>query len=363
VSDERWEHRVWTRRGEGSLAGRVARSPLTVLAGVYNFGVSVRLAGYRLGFISRLRPAAKVISVGNLTVGGTGKTPIAAWIARRLQDAGRQPAVLTRGYKGKAGSGPLLVSRGGGLLVPVEEAGDEAALLAQRLPGVPVIAGSDRARGAEAARRDFQATDLVLDDGFQHLALERDLDVLVVEAARDLTREYVLPRGPLREPVAAAGRAHAVVVSGAETDDPPAEWLRAYCPRQPFFPMRYRALGLVGLRGGIQPLRAASFAFCGIGNPASFIASLEAQGIPLAGREFFEDHHLYTQKDVLRLAEAARQAGADRLITTEKDAMKIGPDWTGFDIAVLRVEPDFFGREQKFVDFILRALGPGGRAA
>lgn len=362
--DERWEHRLWTKKGEGGLSGRAARSPLTLLSGVYNFGVQLRLAGYRMGFIPRLRPAAKVISIGNLTVGGTGKTPLTAWIARKLKDNGRAPAVLTRGYKGRAGEGPLTVSRGGGLLVPVEEAGDEAAFLAQRLHGVPVIAGSDRARSAELAMREFKASDLVLDDGFQHLALERDLDLLVVEAGRDLGREHLLPRGPLREPVSAAGRAHAIIFSGAEDENPPRQdWMDQYCGHAAYFAMRYRALGLVGLAGGIRPLRAPAFAFCGIGNPDSFLESLAAQEVPVVGREVFEDHHLYTQKEVLRLAETARKAGASRLVTTEKDAMKIGPDWTRFDLAVLRVEPDFFGREQKLVDFILRNLGPVGTAA
>jgi tetraacyldisaccharide 4'-kinase len=364
TEEKRWEHRLWTRRGQGALAGAAARAPLLLLAGLYGLGVQTRLAAYRLGLLPRIRPAAKVVAVGNLTVGGTGKTPLTAWIARRLLEAGRRPAVLTRGYRGRAGAGPLLVSGGAGPLVTVAEAGDEAFFLAHRLHGVPVIAGRDRGRSAEMAMRDFNATDLVLDDGYQHLALERDLDLLLVEAERDLDREYLLPRGPLREPLAAAGRAHALILTGAVAPDPPRPpWMDRYCPAAPLFAMRYRTLGLVGLAGGIRPLRAPSFAFCGLGRPEGFFQSLAAAGVPVAGKEIFGDHHLYTPKEVLRLAEAARQAGAERLVTTEKDAMKIGRDWTRFDLAVLRVEPDFFGREDEFFEFIVRRLGPEGNAA
>lgn len=363
---KRWEERLWTRRGEGGLAGRAARSPLTALSGLYRLGVAARTAAYRAGLLKVWRSPAKVIVVGNLTVGGTGKTPLAAYIARRLKEQDFRVAVILRGYKSRGGTGPRVVSEGHGLILPPEEAGDEAALLAKRLREIPVVVAADRFPAAQLAVEKFGATHLVLDDGFQRLALERDVNILVLDSARDPAAEYLLPRGPLREPLAAARRADGLVFSRAPGPQVPDwEWIEKICPDLPAFALRYRPLGLTALTGeAIRPLALPSLLFSGIGSPQGFTESFrEAGGVVVASVDF-EDHHAYGPEDIQRLVKAAPAAGAERLVTTEKDAVKIKPEWArGFPLEVFRVEPDFMGQEDRFWELVLRLIGEKGQAA
>jgi tetraacyldisaccharide 4'-kinase len=363
---QRWEQRLWTRKGEGTIPGRALRSPLLLLALAYGAAMRLRGAAYQRGWLKRRRAGAKVIVFGNLSVGGTGKTPLAAWIAKKLFERGVRSAALTRGYGGRAGKGPLLVSDGSGPLTSFEEAGDEAMLLARKLPGVPVIAGSDRARSAELAVSRFGATHLVLDDGFQHLALEHDVDILVMNAGHDPAREHLLPRGPLREPISAAKRAHVIVLTGASPGEPAGfPWMERVCPSVPVFPARYRPLGLVSLASGaIRPVSEPTLAFCGLGSPQGFFASLLASGVKVMEEDVFTDHHIYTIEDLRSLREKAGKAKATRLVTSEKDAVKIRPEWAEeFAIDVFRVEPDFMGEEGRFLDLVLSLAGENGAAA
>jgi tetraacyldisaccharide 4'-kinase len=361
----RWEQGLWLRRGEGTAAGRALRAPLLGLARFYGLAMALRAAAFKNGWLSRVRLPARVIVAGNLSVGGTGKTPIAAFIARKIAERGERVALITRGYGGRAGKGPLVVSEGAGPLCPAEQAGDEAMLLARKTSGVPVLAGSDRAAAGGLAVSRFNATHLVLDDGFQHLRVEHDCDVLVMNARRDPALEYLLPRGPLREPLRAAARAHAIVLTGAEERLAGFSWTGKICPGVPVFPARYRPLGMVSLAtGAIRPVGGAALAFCGIGFPEGFFTSLSDSGVKVAATAVFPDHYAYGPEDLRALVARAGTAGAVRLVTTEKDAVKISPEWAGgFPVDVFRMEPDLMGLEEKFISLVAGTGGEDGAAA
>jgi len=361
----RAEEKIWLPKGQGSAATRALLSPLLPLSWAWALAMTWRRRAYQGGRLKKRRVQAKVIVAGNLTVGGAGKTPVAEWIAARLFQEGMRSAIISRGYKGTL-AGPMVVSDGSGPLMGPEAAGDEPVLMAKRLKGVPVLAGKNRCETCRLAIREFKATHLVLDDGFQHLALERDMDVLVIDSNRDPAKEYTLPRGPLREPISAASFAHAIVMSNApEQGARPWQWMETHCPGAPVFPMRYRTKGLTSLAGDrISRTGVPSLAFCGIGRPGGFFDALELSEAKVVDKVVFEDHHLYTENELKDLARRAEKAGAERLVTTEKDAVKIDPGWAGrMPVDVLRVEPDFGGQESRFFQRIMECVGEGDYAA
>jgi tetraacyldisaccharide 4'-kinase len=258
-----------------------------------------------------------VISVGNLVVGGAGKTPVAIEIARRLVARGRRPAVLSRGYR-RSGKGDLAVNEA----MPSERCGDEPLLIKRRVPRALVLVGARRARlAAEAARLGADA--LVLDDGLQHVALARNLDVVVVDASNPLGNGRVLPRGPLREPPEALRRVGARGLLWLTRCDLPRD------PRTSELVARARAAGLSGPVESAftarDDLRGRSvFLFAGIARPAAFEALVAQKGANVAGVRWFRDHHRYSPQDLEELRRAA--AGADALLTTEKDLVRIDPE-------------------------------------
>ncbi|MGH7376234.1 MAG: tetraacyldisaccharide 4'-kinase, partial [Candidatus Methylomirabilales bacterium] len=206
-------------RGEeapGGAGGVLLRAGLRIASWAYGTAVVARTAAYRARLLATHRVPCPVVSVGNLTAGGTGKTPCVIFLARHLQQHGFRPAILLRGYGRRGGTGLLVASAGQGLLVPAAEAGDEASLLAEVLPGVPVILAADRVRGAEVALSRCGADLLILDDGYQHLRLQRDLDILLLDARSPFGSGALLPRGLLREPPAAADRADLVILTRAD---------------------------------------------------------------------------------------------------------------------------------------------------
>jgi tetraacyldisaccharide 4'-kinase len=306
----------------------------TVLAGaalVYRGGLILRRAAYATGALRTRRLPCRVVAVGNLTLGGTGKTPLVELIARELAARGRRVVVLSRGYRRRA-RGPLaVVSDGDRLLVPVTEAGDEPYLLARRLPGVPVIVGRDRYRAGELAVARFAPDVLLLDDGFQQMRLASDVAVVALDARAPWGRRGLFPRGTLREPPAALARAHLLVLThvGGAADPAWAErQVRRRAPRAPIAHADYEpeALEDVGA-GAVLPLDALRgrpcVAFAGIGAPDRFVETLAE--LRVAPRDFvaFPDHHAYTRAEVRALETRAHRAGADVLLTTEKDAVRL----------------------------------------
>jgi tetraacyldisaccharide 4'-kinase len=271
---------------------------------------------------ARRRLQRPVISVGNLAVGGSGKTPIVAALARSLLRAGHRPAVLTRGYARRtAGDGVVVVSDGDHVLVPVEQSGDEAQMLARALPGVPVLVSSDRFLAGTLAERQLGATVMLLDDGFQHLRLMRSVDLLVV-SGRDVD-DRVLPSGRLREPIEAARAADALLVPGAAAD---AERIGAALGVATTFHVVAQFLGLKDIvSGGPVTVEGPVVAVAGIARPERFFTALREQGYHVAAEMSFGDHHWFTPSDLRRVAAAAHAAGAALAVTTEKDAMRLEP--------------------------------------
>jgi tetraacyldisaccharide 4'-kinase len=252
-----------------------------------------------------------VISVGNLSVGGTGKTPLVAEIAAWLIARGERPAILSRGYRRRhVADGAVIVSDGASILADVEVAGDEPLMLARQVPRAVVAVSEDRYVAGVIAERSLGATVHVLDDGFQHVQLARDFDILVTSPG-EIGKGHVLPRGRLREPIEAAARAHFVVVVGADRDTARTEsWelgVSAYSSAQ---------------RRIADALVSTSIAVAGIAAPEQFFSLLRQSGFPVAQTLAFADHHRYNADDVRRIAQAVRSSGASHVVTTAKDAVR-----------------------------------------
>ena len=272
-----------------------------------------------------------MISIGNLTVGGSGKTPLAAEIARLLIAMGERPAILSRGYARKIfEEGVVVVSDGSRILEPVERSGDEPQMLARAVPHAAVLVSSSRYLAGRVAESRLACTVHVLDDGFQHFDLMRDIDLLVLPDTSDDTR--TLPFGRLREPLDAAAAADALLVdisrrAGLELQDPPYK-------EKPSFTFTRRL-------GGPAPDRPA-FAFAGIARPERFFTDLELAGWTLTGRRAFADHHHYSARQIQEIQEVAKASGAQIILTTEKDIVRLAS--AGGIVAVpleVSIEPSF----------------------
>jgi tetraacyldisaccharide 4'-kinase len=281
-----------------------------------------RIARWRRAWYARpgrrRRLPYPVISVGNLSMGGSGKTPVVAALARLLRQRGERPVILTRGYgRRDKREGVVVVSDGERVLEPVERSGDEPQLLARTLPEVPVLVGADRYLAGVFAGRHFAATVCILDDGFQHVQLQRDVDLLLVSAS-DLN-DRVAPVGHLREPLDAARLADAVLVVGGEED---AHSVVGALGRSTAFRVvaRYGSIRRAGRVLPDPPHRVVAFA--GIARPERFFNTLRSLGYEVARELTFADHHWYTARDIGSIQAAARDADAALIITTEKDAVR-----------------------------------------
>jgi len=294
----------------------------------YGAAVRARNRLFDLGVLRQENVGCPVVSVGNLAVGGTGKTPMTILLAGKLRDRGMRPAVLSRGYGGRSAAGVLVVSDGRQTLAGPEEAGDEPVLIARRLPGVPVIAGAKRAVTGRYARENFGADVLVLDDGFQHRWIRRDLDIVLLDGREPLGNGFLLPRGPLREPPASLERAGVVVFTrSGNTAGPMDQNLSRIVSGRPMLRTSIRPTRLVATDGTEMPLShlagRRAFAFAGIARPDSFRHTLESLEAALAGFRAFPDHHRYGAEDVRQIEQALGETGAEILVTTEKDGVKL----------------------------------------
>ncbi len=327
------------------------RSLLRPLSVLYGAGVRLRVWLYAIGWLKQKRLNVPVISVGNLTVGGTGKTPMVIWLAEKFIADGKRVAILSRGYRGADGTS------------------DEIELMKFRLQG-RVSFGIGKNRFAEGRRLESkQPVDVfLLDDGFQHLQLARDLNILLMDASHPLGGEALLPAGRLREPLSAMGRANLLVFTRTETVPGTNEAIEKLKP-YPVFAAATRLLGFRRFGGELALTTRAEigagpfFAFCGIGNPPAFARDLENWGLSLCGQKIFPDHYRYTERDVRQIREAAETAGAKALVTTEKDAQNLEGlkfEETPVYIAVIHL---MVSPEADFLRAVDQSLAAGAGAA
>lgn len=313
--------RGW-QRGFGPAASRL----LGAASGGYRGLLGTREWLYARGLLKCRSLDCPVISIGNLTVGGTGKTPAVELAVRTLLELGRKPAVVSRGY-GRRGHGIQVVADAASIRMDADEGGDEPFLLARRLPGVPVVVGGHRYDAARHAVERFGVTAIVLDDGFQHRTLAKDLEIVMARARDPWGTGQLLPAGPLREPLSALARADLIVVTGGRDASDVDEVLRAtrvyapdvavlaahHVPTECWETSTMRYLPADGLRG--QRL----VAFAGIGAPEGFRRTLVEAGVIEADFAQFVDHHWYTRDEIRELERRAGRLGAVGLVTTEKD--------------------------------------------
>ena len=285
------------------------------------------LFGYKLhksyGLTRRKRLEGRTISVGNLTLGGTGKTPLTIEIAREAVKRGFTISILTRGYKSKSGES-IIVSKGHGPLVDWEDSGDEPFLMALKTPGAWIVKDPNRYRGGLiSGLKDL----FLLDDGFQHWPLHRDIDVVLIDSSDPFGGGRLLPFGRLREPLQALSRASVIVITKAhERLESLEKKIRQYNQKAPIFYGEYRIDGFrafSGVKSAGEITTKRGFIFSGIGNPAHFEALLREYGVLVVGSERFRDHHPYTERDLDRIVRLAKKANAEVLITTEKDMVRL----------------------------------------
>lgn len=332
----------------------LARASLSALSAFYLLGYTTKRAAYDIGLMRRRSVDARVVSIGNITAGGTGKTPAAIYFARRFFEEGQNVVVLSRGYgRTTPMDEPLAVSDRAQILLSPKESGDEPYLIAKKLPGVPVVVCGKRVRGAAFAIEKFSAETIVLDDGFQHVAIGRDEDIVVIDCTAPFGFGHLLPRGLLREPLSALRRAtgflltradeceHAHIVDGLRQINPTAEILRS----------RHLPVRMVRLKEGIEaPLNSLSgrrvLALSSIGNPKSFEETLRRLGADVVRSLRFKDHHWYGSADIERIRSEAERCSAEHIVSTEKDGVRLAlaadaPE----NMLLLQIELEVFGRD------------------
>jgi tetraacyldisaccharide 4'-kinase len=323
-------HRLIRNPGE-NLPSRILLAPLTFLSFLYGLAVTVRVFFYRKGIYRSRSLPCRVVSVGNLTLGGTGKTPFVILLAEMIRRRGYRAAVLSRGYRGKYEGPFALVSDGDRILMDPLQAGDEPCLLARKLKGVPVIVGRERWVAGRFAIDRFRTEVLILDDGFQHLALNRDLNFLLLDSFSPFGNGRLFPRGELREPLSQVHRADALILTKGGADDMIINLGKRFMnlsEGKPVFRVRYEP-GKIIVWGQERVLSALDLkkkrilAFSGLARPESFEKTLRGLEAEIVGFETFPDHYAYEGKDLERLREKALRAGAEAMVTTEKDMVRI----------------------------------------
>jgi len=342
-------------QGKGRAGVWTLLQPLSYL---YEAGVRTRLGLYRAGALRSRSLPCSVISVGNITAGGSGKTPLTMYIARYLMKRGARVVIVSRGYGGSL-KGLGVVSNGAGeILLGAAEAGDEPLLMARSLRGVPVVVGADRFAAGTLAIKEFSPTVIILDDGFQHIRLFRDLNILLVDGSVPLTGARLLPAGPLREPLSAIKRADMVLVKGGSLNDYDKELLGRY---------NFRATGFVYMAGGVTDLETNEsltladlkgvplMAIAGIARPESFFTTLKDSGLKVVGTISYSDHYPYKAEDISVISEKMKTSGAEAFITTEKDGVKLSPLLRGGGLAGYALSIDVRLKEKSVFK---RAMAP-----
>lgn len=335
---------------------KFAESPLWSVSILYSAGARIRSWSYRVRIVRQNRLNGIVVSVGNLTTGGTGKTPMVIWLGQRFLQDGKKVGILSRGYRPRPQSRTISGNEG------LPRFNDEMALIHERL-------GTNAEYGIGASRfragKQLEARGVsyfVLDDGFQHLQLARDVNIVMIDGMQPFGRGHVLPMGRLREPLSSLQRADIAVIHRLGEHAPALEAvIRRYTPAEIF----YSQTELLDLKlwTNRNAQNAASigrkfFAFCGIGNPSGFLCDLKRWRIEVAGHRSFRDHHCYTAQDLASLEMAARKAGADSLICTEKDIYDLPADVAiGLPLYFCRIGMRFNDEERLWESILKRIEG------
>jgi tetraacyldisaccharide 4'-kinase len=353
-------------------------SLLTVAAAFYGSAQRIRATCYRHNLLPARELPCAVISVGNITVGGTGKTPMTIYLASKLQQDGLRVAVVSRGYKGIAEKDGGVVSDGQRLLMNSEQAGDEPFLIASRLKDIPVVVGKNRSEAGRMTIDKFQSDVIVLDDAFQHLKLKRHIDLVLLDCSRPFGNTHLLPRGTLREPPAALSRATACILTRSEksTDKTAAAShgeIKSLVPEIPIFVSSHEPYFYKVESGAQTTLDAIDsflspdeleginqhkvFGFSGIARNDHFRQTVEDIGFNTGGFSIFSDHHRYSGEDLEKIFQAAQKGGADCLITTEKDYARISDQMPlPMDLIVVGVQIAFSEDGREFMAFISSQL-------
>lgn len=328
------------RRGIGALA---VRAGFRLASWPYGLAMRIRNALFDWGWKQTITAPVPVVSIGNLTLGGTGKTPCVEYVATLLRDRGARPAILSRGYGAE------------------QNRNDEAMVLEENLPDVPHLQGPDRAALAATAVEELEASALILDDGFQHRRLKRDLDIVLLDATRPLATESIFPRGLLREPICGLKRADAIILTRcdqSESADEQVAWLKRRFPTKLVAKAIHAPLELVGPDDGRESLDVLAgspvAAFCGIGNPEAFRSTLETLGTKPVAFRTYADHHAYTREDVAELNRWANELPAGAIVvTTQKDWVKLRmADLGGRRLWALRIGFQLIEGETEFADLV-----------
>ena len=343
---------IISRRRQG-LMPTMVRGLLWMVTPFYSLGIYVRNKKYTQKSKSVTQVSVPVISIGNLTTGGTGKTPMVIWVCRKLRNANHRVAVVSRGYGSKTNDA--------GVAMP----NDEALEMQHRLPDVPQLQDPDRIKSALIAIEELETECIVLDDGFQHRRLHRDLDVVLIDATNPLGYGYVLPRGLLREPVKNLKRADVVVVTRCEQAeskkiDSIINTIQSHC-KDDCIVCQCQTVATTWIQydGQSTAIEQMSdepvFACCAIGNPESFLATARQASPNIVGSHFFDDHHQYSRSDLEQIVAMAQQSGASRVICTHKDLVKIAVNqFGGVPIFALQADIRFISGEDAFAEALLR---------
>jgi tetraacyldisaccharide 4'-kinase len=338
--------------------------PLSLISVFYRLIQELRAKLYATGIISSRELPCKVISVGNITSGGTGKTPVVELLVRLLQDQGFNVAVLSRGYKRQDRGSVLVVSDGKKILLDPWQAGDEPYLLARNLKNTPVLVGKNRCRAGEYAWQNFGIDLVILDDGFQHLALKRDLNILLLDASNPFANHKVLPRGLLREPLNSLGRAHALILTRVQEKPHPEIFYQYHKAGLtiPVFQTRQQGQKLINTTTGeeraVECLKGKKIlAFCGIGNPDSFRGLIQELGGNLVRFMPFKDHHKYKISQLKKINQRSKALSADMVLTTEKDYIRLIP-YHPFDFPLwyVKISMEFIKDQDAFQNLLLQHI-------
>ncbi|MBW2608252.1 MAG: tetraacyldisaccharide 4'-kinase [Deltaproteobacteria bacterium] len=364
--------------GEGRSSFSSVEFLLFILSLFYGGLVKFRAKAYDRGIIKSKKLPCKVISIGNITVGGTGKTPMTIYVAELVQRLGYVVAVISRGYKGELEKTGGIVSNGKTVLMGPEKAGDEPFMLAGRLKNIPVIVGKDRFESGMQAVKNFNPDVIVLDDAFQHLKLKRDINLVLLDAKRPFGISHLLPRGILREPPSSLLRSDAFILtrSGCAPEskvEKSLPGLNEFIQSRPVFKTSHEPYAYIVKKGNLVPFESISrnsflydfeflrdrrvFAFAGIARNDDFLHTVKSFKCDITNFLGFEDHHRYSDNDLNSMFSVAEKANVEFLITTEKDYARIA-NRTGWptDLVVIGIEISFINDSKAFDDFMKTAL-------